>query len=99
LAEGQRGAHGTAAREEEVVAPLARRGREEGEGGHGLVGWLGLLGRSGPIGWMSWLAIGPKVEENFFSDKNWIFEYAKALEICTRRFMRNLDTTIFPKFF
>jgi hypothetical protein len=31
--------------------------------------------------------------------KNWIFEFTKALEIRTRKFRRNLDTRIFPKFF
>jgi hypothetical protein len=38
-----------------------------------LGGWLGLPGRSGPKGRVGWLAtgpIGPKVEEDFFSDKN-----------------------------
>jgi hypothetical protein len=28
-----------------------------------------------------------------------IFEYTKALEICSRRFRRNFDMRIFPKFF
>jgi hypothetical protein len=42
---------------------------------------------------------GPKSEENSFPNKNWIFEYIKALEICTRRFRRNLDTNTFPKLF
>jgi hypothetical protein len=28
-----------------------------------------------------------------------IFEYTKALEICTRRFRRNFDMRIFSKFF
>jgi hypothetical protein len=72
-----------------------------GRGGHGLMGRLSLLGCSGPKGWMGRLTtrwIGPKVQENLFSDKNLIFEYTKALEICTRRFRRNLDTRIFPKF-
>jgi hypothetical protein len=42
-------------------------------GAKGRVGWLGLPGRSGPKGRVGWLAtgpIGPKVEEDFFSDKN-----------------------------
>jgi hypothetical protein len=26
------------------------------------------------------------------------FEYSKALEICTRRFRRNFDMRVFPKF-
>jgi hypothetical protein len=37
----------------------------------------------------------PKSEENYFSNKNWIFEYTKTLEICTRRFRRNFDMRIF----
>jgi hypothetical protein len=66
------------------------------------VGWLGLPGRLGPEGRVGWLATGPiglKVEEDFFSDKNWIFDYSKALEICRRRFRRNFKVGIFPKFF
>jgi hypothetical protein len=42
---------------------------------------------------------GPKSEENSFSNKNWIFKYTKALEICTRRFRRKFDMRIFPKIF
>jgi hypothetical protein len=42
---------------------------------------------------------GPKSEENSFPNKNWIFKYTKALEICTRRFSRNFDMRIFPKIF
>jgi hypothetical protein len=42
---------------------------------------------------------GPKSEEDSFSNKNWIFEYTKALEICTRRFRRNFDMRVFPKIF
>jgi hypothetical protein len=38
-------------------------------------------------------------EEKFFSNKNWIFEFTKALKICRRRFRRNFDMRIFPKFF
>jgi hypothetical protein len=38
-------------------------------------------------------------EEEGFLIKNWIFKFAKALEICTRRFRRDFDTRIFPKFF
>jgi hypothetical protein len=37
--------------------------------------------------------------KNFFLNKNLIFEYIKALEICRRRFRRNFDMRIFPKFF
>jgi hypothetical protein len=35
-------------------------------------------------------------EEKFFSNKNWNFEFTKALEIC-RRFRWNFDMRIFPK--
>jgi hypothetical protein len=42
---------------------------------------------------------GPKSEENSFPNKNWIFEYTKALEICTRRFRRNFAMRIFLKSF
>jgi hypothetical protein len=42
---------------------------------------------------------GPNSEEKFFSNKNWIFEFTKALEICRRRFRRNFEVGIFPKFF
>jgi hypothetical protein len=38
-------------------------------------------------------------EKNSFRIKNWIFEYTKALEICRRRFRRNFEVGIFPKFF
>jgi hypothetical protein len=31
--------------------------------------------------------------------KNCIFEFIKALEICRRRFRRNFDMRVFPKFF
>jgi hypothetical protein len=42
---------------------------------------------------------GPNFEEKFFSNKNCIFEFTKALEICRRRYRRNFDMRIFPKFF
>jgi hypothetical protein len=60
------------------------------------VGWA-----SGPKGQMDRLATGPiglEVEGTSFRNKNWIFEYTKALEIC-RRFRRDFDVGIFPKFF
>jgi hypothetical protein len=41
----------------------------------------------------------PKAKKKNFWIKNWIFEFTKALEICTRRFRRNFDVRIFPKFF
>jgi hypothetical protein len=42
---------------------------------------------------------GPDSEEKLFLNKISIFEYTKTLEICTRRFRRNFDMRIFPKFF
>jgi hypothetical protein len=33
--------------------------------------------------------------DNSFQNKIWIFEYTKALEICTRRFRMNFDVGIF----
>jgi hypothetical protein len=74
-------------------------------------GVVGLVGRGG--GWMAWASWQAKAggvgrlagpsglnsEEKFFSNKNWIFEFTKALEICRRRFRRNFDMRIFPKFF
>jgi hypothetical protein len=66
------------------------------------------VGRGGAAGWKTsgpWLGrlaagpIGSKVKENSLSNKNLIFEYTKALEICRRRFRRNFDMRIFPKIF
>jgi hypothetical protein len=63
----------------------------------GMGRWLaGLRGRAGRL---AAGPIGPKVKENSFPNKNWIFEFTKALEICRRRFRRNFDMRIFPKFF
>jgi hypothetical protein len=41
----------------------------------------------------------PNVKEKNFRIKNWIFEFTKALKNCGRRFRRNFDMRIFPKFF
>jgi hypothetical protein len=65
-----------------------------GEGAPGRV--AGLRGRTGR------LAAGPfwaESEEKSFPNKKLIFDYSKALEICRRRFRRNFDVKIFPKFF
>jgi hypothetical protein len=60
-------------------------------------GWrCGLRGRVGR------LAAGlnePEVKENSFPNKNLIFDYSKALEICRRRFRRNFEVGILTKFF
>jgi hypothetical protein len=42
---------------------------------------------------------GLKARGNFFWNKIEILEFAKALEIYTRRFRRNFDAKIFSKFF
>jgi hypothetical protein len=94
--EGQRGGHGTAAQEEEVAEPPARV-REGGREG-GAAWWVSLAcwaARGQKAGWL----LGRKLKENSFPNKNWIFEYTKALEICSKRFRRNFDMGIFPKFF
>jgi hypothetical protein len=71
----------------------------------GRQGWLQPVRGEGPVGlagpkakWAVTLA-RPKVKKKNFSIKNWIFEFTKALEICTRRFRRNFHMRIFPKFF
>jgi hypothetical protein len=58
--------------------------------------------RRGPRGGVGRLAArpnGPEVKENSIPSKSLIFDYSKALEICRRRFTRNFDMRIFPKFF
>jgi hypothetical protein len=52
---------------------------------------------SRPVGRLGRLS--RKLKEIPFGIKNQIFEFIKALEICTRRFMRNFEVGIFPKFF
>jgi hypothetical protein len=49
---------------------------------------IGLLGR-----------LGQNLKRKPFQNKNWIFEFTRALEIYTRRFRRNFDVEIFPNFF
>jgi hypothetical protein len=85
------GIHGATAREEEEAA-IGRRGEEE-------EGQMGCVGRK--AGWAGWPLgrLGRKGRKNSFLNKNLIFEYTKALEICRRRFRRNFDMGIFPKFF
>jgi hypothetical protein len=56
-------------------------------------GLRGKAGRHGR-GWAGWAEIW----EELFPNKIWIFEYTMALEVCTRRFRRNFDMRIFPKF-
>jgi hypothetical protein len=42
--------------------------------------------------------VGRILRKKLFLNKNCIFEYTKALEIYRRRFRRNFDMRIFPKF-
>jgi hypothetical protein len=67
--------------------------REEGWCRGGWPGW--------EAGWADWPLgrSGTKVKKNSFPNKNLVFDYSKALEICRRRFRRNFDMRIFPKFF
>jgi hypothetical protein len=76
-------------------------GRLGRDGGLGRPGGRGPVGRGGKIGRLEkkeWATAGPKAEENYFRIKFWIFEYTKALKNFTRRFMKNFDMRIFPKF-
>jgi hypothetical protein len=67
-------------------------------GKRGGAGEGGRAGRpDGPTG--PWGRSGPKVMKNSFPNKNLVFDYSKALEFCRRRFRRNFDMRIFPKFF
>jgi hypothetical protein len=97
--EGQRGGHGAAAQEEEAVEPPAWV-REAGREG-GTAWWASSTcwaARGQKVGWLLG-RLGQKLKENSFPNTNWIFEYTKASEICRRRFRRNFDMGIFPKFF
>jgi hypothetical protein len=55
------------------------------------VGWAKRPNR--PVG-----QLGQNLKRIAFQNKIWIIEYTKALEICTRRFRRNFDVGMFPKF-
>jgi hypothetical protein len=56
------------------------------------VGWLGQ--RVNPQDWS-----GRKQGKMISELKIGFFEFTKSLEICRRRFSRNFDMRIFPKFF
>jgi hypothetical protein len=67
-------------------------------------------GRKKKAGWAQWTKrssrsvgrlgqMGQKLKEIPFLHKNWIFEFTRSLEFCTRRFRRNFDRRIFPNFF
>jgi hypothetical protein len=68
-------------------------------------GGFGLQGQRGQRGWLGKRSSGPegrpgrKQGKRISELKNWIFEFSKALEICRRRFRRNFDMGIFPRFF
>jgi hypothetical protein len=55
------------------------------------------MGHAGQLAsWSDWA----KRQERILSNLNRFFlEFAKALEIYTRRFRKNFDVGIFPKFF
>jgi hypothetical protein len=74
---------GTAACGEEATFGR-RRWRRKKEAGR--VGWAKRV--SGPAD--CWVDSARSWKKSF-QNKNWIFEFTKALEICTRRFRRNFD--------
>jgi hypothetical protein len=59
-------------------------------------------GKSGPARnvWASWVKIKGEFYNrfDFFIEFQWISNFGKILEICIRRFSRNFDVGIFPKF-
>jgi hypothetical protein len=93
LAEVAEGGHGGGLRSVMVAAVPALLGWRWKKAAGG-AGWAKR--QSGPAGsWADWARSWKKS----FQNKNWIFEFTMALEICTRRFRRNLVTRIFPKVF
>jgi hypothetical protein len=58
-----------------------------------------VCGLAGPEAKRAIGSARPKAKKRVFELKKWIFEFTKALEICRRRFRRNFDMRIFPKFF
>jgi hypothetical protein len=56
-----------------------------------------LGGPNGRVGRPAAGPIGPEARKKSFQNKNWIFEFTKALEICTRRFRWNFGTRIFSQ--
>jgi hypothetical protein len=71
----------------------------------GLVGMVSACGDgmagglAGPEAERAARLAGPKARKKNFQIKIGFFEFTKALEICRRRFRRNFDVRIFPKFF
>jgi hypothetical protein len=82
---------------------LAWGGGKKRGGAHGAVareeGEAALGRREEEEGRVAAWAGRPNVKEKNFRIKNWIFQFTKALENCGRRFRRNFDMRIFPKFF
>jgi hypothetical protein len=56
-------------------------------------------GPAGPEAKRAAGSAGPKIRKKEISELKLDFEFTKALEICRRRFRRNFDMRIFPKFF
>jgi hypothetical protein len=59
-------------------------------------------GKSGLVWkvWAGWAKIQVEFYNIFgFFEFQWISNFGKTLKICTRRFRRNFDMGIFPKFF
>jgi hypothetical protein len=57
------------------------------------------VGLAGPEAERAAGSAGPKARKRISELKIRFFEFTKALEICRRRFRRNFDVRIFPKFF
>jgi hypothetical protein len=60
----------------------------------GAGGLRGIAGRRGR-GWAGWA----EIRRNFLFEQKLKFSIYQGFEICTRRFRRNFDMMIFPKFF
>jgi hypothetical protein len=56
-------------------------------------------GLAGPEAKWAVGSAGPKIRKKEISELKLDFKFIKALEICRRRFRRNFDMRIFPKFF
>jgi hypothetical protein len=99
---GRGGRLGKAQSERENVFPVKTRSTRGLDGPAGTVLTYGdgaAGGLAGPEAERAARLAGLKAMKHGFSIKNWIFEFTKALEICRRRFRRNFDMRIFPKFF
>jgi hypothetical protein len=63
-------------------------------GGGRRSGWAAWAKEAKQDGWLA----GLKLKRISFLNKNWIFEYTKALEIYTRRFRGNFDVGLLKDF-